>query len=51
MTILSAVCLSVYRIENSRSSLTAFIAISVVNAIYCCMAPLPPTANLAGQQN
>jgi len=40
MTILSAVCLSVYRMGDSRVNLSAFIAVSVINAIYCST-PIP----------
>ena len=36
MSIMAAVCLSLYRIENSRSNIALFIAFSTINGIYCC---------------
>lgn len=39
MTILSAVCLSLFRIQNTHMNLALFITFSVINAVYCCKAP------------
>lgn len=36
MTIMAAVCLSLYRIEGSHSNLALFITFSTINSIYCC---------------
>lgn len=41
MTIAANVCLSLYRIHDSRFNLALFIAFSVVNSVYCCESPSP----------
>lgn len=37
MTIISAVMLSLYRMNNTRSHLALYIAFSVINGVYVCM--------------
>lgn len=37
MTIMCAVTLSLYRINNTRSHLALFIGVSVINSVYVCM--------------
>lgn len=36
MTIMSAVTLSLYRINGTHGNLALFITFSVINGIYCC---------------
>jgi hypothetical protein len=36
MTILTAVWLSLYRIGDSQTNLSFFIAFATINAVYCC---------------
>lgn len=42
MTILAAMCLSLYRVENTHTNLALFITFSTINGIYTCKNP-PPT--------
>jgi hypothetical protein len=47
MSILAAVTLSIYRINNTHANLALFIAFATINAIYCCQFPLPlPSCSL-----
>jgi hypothetical protein len=39
MTILTAVWLSLYRIGDSQTNLSFFIAFASINAVYCCKSP------------
>lgn len=41
MTILAAVCLSLYRISGSHGNLALFITFSLVNSVYCCKSNSP----------
>lgn len=42
MTILTAVWLSLYRIGDSQTNLSFFIAFASINAVYCCKpSPIP----------
>jgi hypothetical protein len=36
MSIMAAVTLSMYRIDNTREKLALFITFSLLNSIYCC---------------
>jgi hypothetical protein len=42
MTILTAVCLSLYRIGDSHVNLSLFITFAAINGVYCCGFPLRP---------
>jgi hypothetical protein len=47
MTITAAVCLSLYRVENSRTNLALFITFSTINGIYTCKSQrIPNTCGL-----
>ncbi len=39
MSILAAVLLSVYRMDDSQVSLSFFITFATINAVYCCKSP------------
>jgi hypothetical protein len=39
MTILTAVWLSLYRIGDTQTNLSFFIAFATINAVYCCESP------------
>lgn len=41
MTILAAVCLSLYRIDGTQANLSLFITFAAINAVYCCKSPTP----------
>ena len=45
MTILTAVWLSLYRIGDSQTNLSFFIAFASINAVYCCK-PSPPCCSV-----
>lgn len=45
MSILAAVCLSLYRIENTQTNLALFLTFSSINAIYCCGCLSSPTSH------
>jgi len=50
MTIIAAVCLSLYRINGTQANLSLFITFAAINAVYCCNSPhtsLPQTIALA----
>ena len=36
MTIITAVCLSLYRINGNSTNLSFYIAFAAINAVYCC---------------
>jgi hypothetical protein len=41
MTIVTAVCLSLYRIDDRKIALSFYIAFAAINAVYCCKPPFP----------